>query len=147
MTTKNHRRAVTVARFKALLKSNPYKLFKLSEVCAAIGVEERTFNNSCHEHVGMSPKRYIALRRMQRVRRALLRASSSTTVTRLAFEHGYRELGRFAAEYRALFGELPSITLQRPRVDGLVSRPPAHRPEFVCGPTSPIATAEPPRNQ
>jgi AraC-like DNA-binding protein len=121
MTTNSDRSAVTVAQFEALLKAYPNKPFKLREVCATIGVEERTFRNSCHEHLGMSPQRYFALRRMQLVRGALLRANLSTTVTRVAFDHGYWELGRFAAKYRALFGELPSITLRRPPVNGLVA--------------------------
>ncbi len=35
------------------------------------------------------------------------------TVTRIAMDHGFVELGRFAVEYRTAFGESPSATLQR----------------------------------
>ena len=76
----------------------------------------------------MGPIRYLALRRMNLVRRALLRAvSSTTTVTRIATDHGFWELGRFAVSYNALFGETPSVTLQRPPDDRLVrsNRPPS----------------------
>jgi AraC-like DNA-binding protein len=54
------------------------------------------------------------LRRMHLVRRALLRAESSeTSVTRIATDHGFWELGHFAVAYRALFGEAPSASLRQ----------------------------------
>ena len=58
---------------------------------------------------------YVRLRRMRRARAALLRADPAiTTVTRVAANFGFSELGRFSVEYRKMFGELPSTTLQRP---------------------------------
>jgi AraC-like DNA-binding protein len=66
----------------------------------------------------MGPIRYLSLRRMHLVRRALLRADPSTaTVTRLATDHGFWELGRFSVAYRALFDESPSESLRRPPDD------------------------------
>jgi AraC-like DNA-binding protein len=52
---------------------------------------------------------------MHLARRALLRASAATaTVTSIATELGFWELGRFSVEYRALFGESPREALRRP---------------------------------
>jgi transcriptional regulator GlxA family with amidase domain len=65
----------------------------------------------------MGPIRYLALRRMHLARRALLQADSSTTVTRVATDHGFWELGRFSVAYRALFDESPSESLRRPPDD------------------------------
>jgi AraC-like DNA-binding protein len=52
---------------------------------------------------------------MHLARRALVQAASGTaTVTTIATDNGFWELGRFAVEYRALFGEAPSTSLRRP---------------------------------
>ena len=55
----------------------------------------------------MGPIRYLTLRRMHLVKRALLRASPATaTVTQIVSDHGFWELGRFAVQYKRLFGEV-----------------------------------------
>jgi AraC-like DNA-binding protein len=60
--------------------------------------------------------RYLWLRRMHLAHRALLDADPQTaTVTAIATEHGFWELGRFSVEHRRLFGETPSACLQRRR--------------------------------
>jgi AraC-like DNA-binding protein len=44
----------------------------------------------------------------------LQRDSSLTSVTAVAMNFGFWHLGRFAEEYRSLFGEAPRTTLVRP---------------------------------
>ncbi len=104
-----------IARFERFLEAKQYQPAYLAEICAAIGASERTLRTCCQEHYGMGPVRYLWLRRMHLARRALLRTdASAATVTMIATEHGFWELGRFSVEYRALFGESPSMSLQRP---------------------------------
>ena len=114
-TSTHHRSAhAVIARFEDFLEANCYRPLYLTEICAAIGVAERTLRAICEEYFGMGPVRFLTLRRMHLVHRALLSASpSTTTVTRLATDHGFWELGRFAVAYRAAFGESPSKTLNR----------------------------------
>jgi transcriptional regulator GlxA family with amidase domain len=65
---------------------------------------------------GRPPRRVLHDQRLRAVRAELLRATPGLTVTRIATGHGFVELGRFAAQYRAAFGELPSATLRRARI-------------------------------
>jgi AraC-like DNA-binding protein len=126
MTAGGRRHDAIVSRFEEFLEANPDTPLYLTEICAAIGVAERTLRVACEEHLGMGPIRYLSLRRMHLVRHALLRGdSSTTTVTRLATDHGFWELGRFSVTYRGLFGESPSDSLRRPPDDqrSILNRP------------------------
>jgi AraC-like DNA-binding protein len=85
----------------------------VAEIGGELGVADRTLRICCQQHLNMGPSRYLRARRMQLVRQALRRADSSeTSVARIARLYGFEELGRFAASYRARFGELPSVTLK-----------------------------------
>jgi transcriptional regulator GlxA family with amidase domain len=118
MTSGRRRHDKIVARFEEYLDAYPDQPLYLTEICGAIAVSERTLRTACEEHLGMGPIRYLSLRRMHLVRRALLRADPSTaTVTRIATDHGFWELGRFSVTYRALFGQTPSESLRRPSDD------------------------------
>jgi methylphosphotriester-DNA--protein-cysteine methyltransferase len=75
-------------------------------------VNERSLRAYCARHIGMSPKHYQELRRMQIVREQLRAADPArTTVAAIATRRGIRHLGRFSVRYRELFGESPSATL------------------------------------
>jgi AraC-like DNA-binding protein len=114
MTSWGRRRDIIVAKFEEYLEAHPDSPLYLLEICAAIGTSERSLRNACEEHLGMGPIRYLASRRMHLARRALLRAfPSTTTVTRIATDYGFWELGRFSVNYHAMFGETPSATLHR----------------------------------
>jgi len=81
-TAGNHRHDTIVARFEEFLEANLDHPLYLTEICAAIGVAERTLRASCEEHLGMGPIRYLALRRMHLVRRALLHSDPSQRPSR-----------------------------------------------------------------
>jgi AraC-like DNA-binding protein len=106
--------ALVMRRFRRVLEENADQPIYIPEICRAVRVSERTLRACCQEHLGMSPKRYLLLRRMHMARRALRdRARTATTVTEVATQYGFWQLGRFAVEYRGLFGESPSATLRR----------------------------------
>jgi AraC-like DNA-binding protein len=101
-------------RFEEALASHSAPHLNLPALCSAIGVPERTLRMCSAEVLGMSPTRYHLLRRLNMARSELLRADPETTsVTQIAHNHQFHELGRFAVAYRTVFGEMPSFTLRR----------------------------------
>jgi AraC-like DNA-binding protein len=107
--------AMVMRRFHRVVEENMGDPLYIPEICTAIGVSESTLRMCCQEHLGISPKRYLLLRRMALTRRALRQAKQdATSVTATATRYGFWELGRFAVVYRSLFGESPSATLHRP---------------------------------
>jgi AraC-like DNA-binding protein len=109
-TSRHH--ADIMARFEDALTA--HSSLNMPALCSAIGVPERTLRVCCTEFLGMSPTRYLCLRRLNRARSALRRADPATaSVAEIARIHQFREPGRFAVTYRTVFGEMPSSTLRR----------------------------------
>ena len=113
--TKRHYRNI-MAGFEKVLAGRLDRPLQVPDVCATIEVSERTLRTCCAEFLGLSPGRYIRLRRLNVARRLLRHADpDTTTVAAIARRSGFAELGRFAAIYRMAFGELPSTTLAHVR--------------------------------
>jgi AraC-like DNA-binding protein len=108
-------RARVMRRLEEVLRSTADRPLYMPQLCTTVGASYTTLRDCCQEYLGMSPKRYLWLRRMHLVRRALRIADAEkTTVTEIATDYGFWELGRFAVAYRSLFGEAPSAALRRP---------------------------------
>jgi AraC-like DNA-binding protein len=103
-----------MVRFEEVLADHPNRQLHLPELCALIGVSDRTLRSCCAEFLGISPSRYMLLRRLQAARIALRGADPATaSVAEIASGCGFTELGCFAVIYRTTFGESPSTTLRR----------------------------------
>jgi AraC-like DNA-binding protein len=101
-------------RFEEILVENLTHPSGMSELCEQVGVSERTLRSCCAKSLGMSPMRYVLLRRLREVHSALRDADPDTVdVAEVAHRFGFAQLARFAVTYRAIFGETPSTTLQR----------------------------------
>lgn len=108
------RRSQIMQRFRAVLDELGDAPLYVPELCTKLHVASRTLRAVCHEYLGMGPKKYLYLRRMHLVRRALRAGDAgAATVTGIATQFGFWELGRFAVEYKSLFGETPSGTLRQ----------------------------------
>ncbi len=109
-----HRRVVDRAR--AYLLSRPDEPVTIAELCRAIGVSRRKLQYCFQDTLGSNPLHYLRALRLNRVRRELKSDGAKvTSVQDVAARWGFWHLSHFAADYKHMFGELPSETLRRRR--------------------------------
>jgi AraC family ethanolamine operon transcriptional activator len=116
-------RDVMVQRMMMYLEQNVGRVVRVGDLAGAANVSERTLRNAFAEYFGASPAQYLQLRQLHQARRALFAADpEATTVSNVFIEHGVWSFGRFAANYRKLFGELPSQTLRTTSLELVTKR-------------------------
>jgi AraC-like DNA-binding protein len=107
-----------LARFEDLLVAEPS--LRMAEICAELGASARLLRKCCNEQLGMSPSTYRRRRQIQQLHRALRDANPDiASVSGIAGRYGFRDLGRLAANYHAVYDELPSATLRRASRSGV----------------------------
>ena len=105
-----------IRRSKELLEERDGEPILVGELADRAEVCERTLRRAFKEYFGVGPVRYLQLRQLHQVKRALRAADAeAVSVTDVLVRHGFWQFGRFALRYRQLFGELPSETLQTKR--------------------------------
>ena len=83
----------------------------IGDLAQLTGVSARTLEYGFKKHRGQSPMLFLRRVRFERAR-AELQKLATDTVSSVATRWGFLHLGRFAAEYKARFGESPSTTLR-----------------------------------
>ena len=111
-----------------LLRSRPSHPWTVSELASAVSTSVRSLQEGFRHTLDTTPMAYLRRRRLELARQDLITgAPGATTVTEVANRWGFVHLARFAATYRAAFGESPSATLrarrahERPRSDPPIS--------------------------
>ncbi len=91
------------------------EFFTIEELVQAVDVSERTLRNIFLNFYGVPPRRYLIVKRLHQARAILQQADPACTrVTAVATQFGFWHFGRFARDYRRLFGEAPGQTLKQP---------------------------------
>ena len=80
------------------------------EVCQAAGVSLRTLEYAFRERLGMTPVQYLKVYRLNQVRQ-MLKRRQTRTVADAANAWGFWHMGKFAGDYRRIFGVKPSADL------------------------------------
>jgi AraC-like DNA-binding protein len=79
----------------------------VSQVTSGLGLLPKTFVRRFHQHVGLAPKRFSRVRRLQRVLRSMNATNRADWAT-LAAQHGYTDQAHLIHDFRALTGIAPS---------------------------------------
>lgn len=109
--TRRYRRLGLVRDF---IRANSHRRILLQELCEVSGLSRRGLEYLFADLLGVRAGVFLLQLRYHGVRRELLAAEPSHgLVKQVAMNWGFWHLGRFAVEYRVLFGENPSATLAR----------------------------------
>lgn len=88
--------------------------FSVERMAEQIGAPRRTVFHAYRKLLGIGPRRYLELIRLQQLRQRLISADpEETTVTREAMLSGFSHSGRLPQIYRQQYGENPTDTLHR----------------------------------
>jgi AraC-like DNA-binding protein len=119
--------AAIVRRVEDWVDGQAPESIQIGDLCRALHLSRRTLQRAFTETLGIGPSRYLTHRRLIAVRTELRGGDSGLIrVTDTATKYGFWQLGRFARDYRQVFGERPSETLSRAARDaGTPARSPA----------------------
>ena len=111
-------RDLALRRVEDYLEEFPNNPHTVRDLCRIANVSERTLQYAFRERFGMAPKPYMLALRFNGVRRELKYTDiTSSTITDLATKWGFWHMSQFAADYKRLFGELPSETIGKRRLE------------------------------
>lgn len=103
-----------VRRATEIIEERAHEPLTITGIAAEVGCSARALQLGFAKHHGVSPNKYLARVRLERVHRALLASSPDTaTVGAIASSWGYTNLGRFAGAYRQRYGVTPLQTLRK----------------------------------
>lgn len=111
----SRQRIVRLAR--EYMQAHAESVITVPDLCEAAHTSRRALQYAFEDLLQVSPITYLRCMRLNRARRDLLRQASQGVgaggggVGDVAARWGFWHLSRFAGDYRALFGELPSATL------------------------------------
>ena len=101
-----------VRRVEEYVAANIKDDMTFADLLRVSGVPSRTLSRAFRRFRNTSPMEFVRETRLRLIRQELRSARGKETVTSVLTRHGVVQFGRFAAAYRARYGELPSETLR-----------------------------------
>ena len=95
------------------IKENPGWEYSIDDLTGLLQLSPRTLYYQFKKQTGTSPYRYYQNMKLFRARLDILKYGSLISITDIASHNGFTHLGRFASQYRHVFGELPTQTISR----------------------------------
>lgn len=108
-------RARLARRAEAWMRDHLAEPVRIPDICLVLRVSRRELEYAFRSVFDQSPRDFLHALRLNAIHLALrqaTRAGGKQTLLELALAHGVTHAGRFAAHYRDLFGESPSLARQ-----------------------------------
>ena len=112
----NDRYRQIIKWFEGAARAHVKEPVRIGDPCDQAGTTQRMLARALRAVHGTTPHRYLQACRLSEVPRVLASDPQVQTVTGVATQFGFRQLGRFAALYRKHFGESPSETIRLARL-------------------------------
>ena len=96
--------------FQCLFTGKDDELDALERLCVGAATSLSTLERAFRDRFSISPKRYVVVQRLNHVHAALLHDRDGRSISDVAGEWSFWHMGQFAADYKLLFGYLPSET-------------------------------------
>ena len=88
----------------------------IASMALEYNISQKTLQNSFNSLFGFTPKKFFRLLKLNLVHHDLKTSTRhADKVSMIASKWGFKHMGRFSRYYTELFGENPSLTLQRTR--------------------------------
>ncbi|GAA3587726.1 AraC family transcriptional regulator [Amycolatopsis ultiminotia] len=99
-------------RAQAYMEEHVAEPLTVTEVAAAVGSSVRGLQVGFQQHLQRTPMEHLRELRLRRAHTELINADPDhSSVAEIAHRWGFTHLGRFAARYRAAYGQTPSEAL------------------------------------
>lgn len=102
-----------VRQVEEYLRSRPAEPVHISQICSQLHVSRRTLHRAFHEALDIGPIAFLRHRRLCAVHTALRAPKDIRTISDIAMQFGFQNLGRFSGYYYQLLGEYPWETRRR----------------------------------
>ena len=102
-------RGIVFEKARKLIHDNLENPINVQSLLNELGTSERNLRYAFNQHAGVSPKKYINYSRLNKARKLIIDGKYEKIVE-AAHQIGFWHTGKFASDYRLLFGEYPSET-------------------------------------
>ncbi len=102
---------------KEFMRANLQKPISLGDIASAIGVSGRSLQRSFAKYCGCSPIQFLRQARLDSLHQELSQGIPLLGISDLMLKYQFSHLGRCSQSYHQRFGELPSETVHKNRVN------------------------------
>ena len=113
--TPKRKRELALKKALELINDDNFKdMPTVSQLCNYTGVSERSLQYAFLEKFQVTPKEYILAVKLLKINNKLMvNDGNNIKISDIAVDLGFWHMGKFSADYKKKFGELPSTTLKR----------------------------------
>jgi len=110
----HHKEKFDLAKVREVLHENIDNIFNISDLVNKLDISPRTMQHHFKKKFGMTPKKYLHHLRLNAIRKELIGGEPGRIkISEIALKYGFFHSSHFGSEYKKIFGETPSQTLER----------------------------------